>query len=184
MSSTAPSGRSLLLASLLSLAVAGVILVTLVLPAEYDIDPLGTGALLGLSGLAAAPETALEPAQGPLYDDRVSYTLGSFESVEYKYRLSAGATMVFAWQASAPISFDLHAEPDGADEGYAESFAKGRGERDSGSYHASFSGIHGWFWENRGPEPVTVTLETAGFYSEATEFRDGFVTDRPLTDRP
>jgi hypothetical protein len=180
MNADAPSGRSLLLASLLSLVVAAVILVTLVLPAEYDIDPLGTGALLGLTGLAAAPQSVLEPAQGPLHIDSVSYTLNSFESVEYKYRMPAGATLVFSWQATAPVSFDLHAEPDGADEGFAESFAKASSAGESGSYHASFSGIHGWFWENRGPEPVTVTLRTAGFYTEGTEYRDGFVISRPL----
>ena len=182
MNADVPSGRSLMLASILSLVLAGVILITLVLPAEYDIDPLGTGALLGLSGLAAEPESALELAQGPLHADTVSYTLGSFESVEYKYRLAAGATMVFSWQATGAVSFDLHAEPDGADEGYAESFSKGRSVGESGSYHAAFSGIHGWFWENRSPEPVTVTLETSGFYTKATEFRDGFVIDRPLAD--
>ncbi len=184
MDSTVPSGRSLALATLLSVVVAAIILIALVLPAEYDIDPLGTGSLLGLTGLAQAPESALEPAVGPLYSDTVSYTLGSFESVEYKYRLAAGSTMVFSWQATAPVSFDLHAEPDGADEGYAESFSKGSSAAQSGSYHASFGGIHGWFWENRSPSPVTVTLETAGFYTEATEFRDGFVTDRPVSGSP
>jgi hypothetical protein len=55
-----PSLKKLLTATLAALAVAGVILVTVVLPAEYNIDPLGTGRALGLTDLANA---SAEPAR-------------------------------------------------------------------------------------------------------------------------
>jgi len=29
---------------------------------------------------------------------------------------------------------------------------------------AAFDGNHGWFWRNRGAEPVTVTLNATGEY--------------------
>ena len=50
---------NLMKATILSILVAAVVLVTLVLPAEYDVDPLGTGTLLGLTGLSRTAPTAL-----------------------------------------------------------------------------------------------------------------------------
>lgn len=44
-----PSARKLLRSTLIALAVAGVLLVTVVLPAEYAIDPTGIGRMLGLT---------------------------------------------------------------------------------------------------------------------------------------
>ena len=49
-----PSKARLAKATLLAFLIAGVILFTAVLPAEYGIDPLGTGAALGLTDLAKA----------------------------------------------------------------------------------------------------------------------------------
>jgi hypothetical protein len=55
-----PSGRRIGLSVLGALAVAGVVLVTAVLPAEYGIDPLGIGGALGFTELNAAPTRTLE----------------------------------------------------------------------------------------------------------------------------
>lgn len=44
-----PSSRKLLRSTLIALAVAGALLVTVVLPAEYAIDPTGIGRALGLT---------------------------------------------------------------------------------------------------------------------------------------
>ena len=49
----APSTGRLALATVLALGVAFIILFTTVLPAEYGIDPLGTGKALGLMDLYA-----------------------------------------------------------------------------------------------------------------------------------
>jgi hypothetical protein len=59
-----PSVKKLVMATLVALAVACIILVAFVLPAEYGIDPLGTGRALGLTALAnsnAEPSPASEP---------------------------------------------------------------------------------------------------------------------------
>jgi len=53
-----PSTRRLLKATAIAAAVAGVILLTTVLPAEYGVDPTGIGARLGLGVLASTAETA------------------------------------------------------------------------------------------------------------------------------
>ena len=42
-----------------------------------------------------------------------------------------------------------------------------------GSYTAPFPGIHGWYWQNRTENAVTLTFSAAGFFSYAQEFRNG-----------
>ena len=56
-----PSGKRLALSVVVAAAVAAVVLVTAVLPAEYGIDPLGIGRALGLTELRA-PARTLEVA--------------------------------------------------------------------------------------------------------------------------
>ncbi len=48
-----PSAHTLAMATAVALLVAGLVLVTIVLPAEYGIDPLGTGRALGLDVMTA-----------------------------------------------------------------------------------------------------------------------------------
>jgi hypothetical protein len=55
-----PSGRRIALSVLGALAVAGVVLVTAVLPAEYGIDPTGIGGALGFTELNSQPTRTLE----------------------------------------------------------------------------------------------------------------------------
>lgn len=49
-------GKKLLASTLIALAAAGVLLVTVVLPAEYGIDPFGVGSALGIKGMSAQSE--------------------------------------------------------------------------------------------------------------------------------
>jgi hypothetical protein len=169
------SRKTILIAMAAALAGAVVILVLFVLPAEVGVDPLGTGRLFGLTGLAEPPGRAetLTAQDQSLRSDAVAFDLAPFESVEYKYELAEGAAMAFSWSAPGPVYFDMHSEPEGAEEGFAETFATGTADHADGVYIAPFAGIHGWFWENRGGEPVTVALTTAGFYTGAIEFRNG-----------
>ena len=48
---------------------------------------------------------------------------------------------------------------------------RARGCEASGTLTAPFSGIHGWYWENTGDQPITVTLTSAGYYNLSHEFR-------------
>jgi|TARA_Y100000310_G_scaffold343132_1_gene449376 hypothetical protein len=170
----------ILKAALLAVAVAALILITLVLPAEFDVDPLGTGEALGILGLSgSAPKTVSHQEQ--LYrQDSVQFVLQPFESVEYKYRLQKDSSLIFSWNASEAVTYELHGEPAGGPKGFAESFSIGKNSYEHGTFTAPFSGIHGWFWENRGADAVTIDLKTSGFYSAAITFRDGFVDERPF----
>jgi hypothetical protein len=172
---------NLLVATFGALLVATLLLVTVVLPAEYGIDPLGSGKALGLLGLANPEGTALSESTDAVYvRHQVSFDLAPFESVEFKYRLGRGAGMVYSWLASGPLTVDFHAEPDDAPDGFAESFRRGRFHSGNGTYTASFSGIHGWFWENRTMNVVRLDLRSAGFFSQTVKFRDGARVDASL----
>ncbi|NQW03999.1 MAG: hypothetical protein HQ485_08225 [Acidobacteria bacterium] len=182
----AASTRRILAATGLALAVALAVLVTAVLPAEYGIDPLGTGNALGLTALAGTSEgdslsvdidptlAGATPDQvGPLVQDTFTVELRPYEGVEYKYRLEQGSSLVYAWTASSKVAFDFHGEPDGAPPRYSESYGKGDAASAQGVFVAPTPGIHGWFWENPGAGRVTITLTTSGFYTASTEYRDG-----------
>lgn len=183
----APSARKLLKATLVAGAVAAVVLVTAVLPAEYGIDPLGVGRSLGLMDLfaagaeadaaAAAPATVTPGLAGPVfprpYDWRLDareFTIRPGTGMEFKYELDRGATMLYSWKADGFVEYDFHTEPDGKPSSASDSFDKGTSSQRRGAYTAPYDGIHGWYWENTSNKDITVRLQTAGFYDEATVF--------------
>jgi hypothetical protein len=179
-----PSRRTILAATGGALAVAAIVLVVAVLPAEYGLDPLGTGRLLGLTDLAAASTGAIERQDTAFKTNPATFLLGPYEFVEYKYRIEQGGSMVYSWTATGSVIYDFHSEPEGAPAGYAESFDKAQMAEGHGTYTAPFSGIHGWFWENPGAKLVTIKLTTAGFYSAAQEFRDNDSSFHSLSEIP
>jgi hypothetical protein len=173
-----------------AIAVAVIVLFMFVLPAEYAVDPLGTGRLLGLTDIAAPPSDAaaavpegapLVPTQtGPVgaYPrefklDVFEFSLEPYQFIEYKYQMEKGATMLFAWTASDTVEQELHGQrPAGATDGPAEeSFDKQSRRQATGSYTAPFAGIHGWYWENPGGEAIAMRVSAAGFFSSAIEVR-------------
>lgn len=203
-----PSLGKIAMATVVALIAAAIILVVAVLPAEFGIDPLGTGKTLGLSDLAkadAAPAPAaanseasilpvLEPVPGGASAivkgafipqkkrykiDSREYMLEPGEGMEIKYNMKKGAGLVYAWSASGKIMSEFHGEPDRKPAGkegtdYYESYdlddKVGR-DQDSGTFIAPSTGIHGWFWENKNTEVVTLKLVSSGFYDWIDENR-------------
>ncbi len=192
-----PSARQLLKMTGLALAIALVILFTVVLPAEYGIDPTGIGQRLGLSsfstGQAAPPAVAkpsdaaerpislseapaLEPAgTGTVWkaprafrSDELSLTLRPNEGAEIKASMEQGERFVFSWVAEGgAVNFDMHGERTGAKSDEFTSYWKGRNASSGhGEFQAPFPGTHGWYWRNRGTQPVTVKVKTSGFYEK------------------
>jgi hypothetical protein len=188
----APSLGQLARTTAIALLVAAALLITVVLPAEYAIDPVGTGRWLGLTQIAAPTMAAVDQARpagaalvpavkGPIAAypadfklDVFEVTLQPYEYVEYKYHLEKGAALQYAWTAAVPLVQDFHgeraaspADPEPAE----ESFDKENRRQASGAFTAPFSGLHGWYWENQTPAAVTVRLTTSGFYGSAVEIR-------------
>ena len=179
-----------------ALLVAGLLLVTVILPAEYAVDPLGTGAKLGLlqlgetgkqvealeagKGAAAGGVPLLAPQEKAFTHETVTFQVKPREGFEYKYRLEKGEALLYSWSASAPMNTEFHAEPDGGPRGYAQTYEKKDGmTASSGTLTAPFSGIHGWYWENTTDQDATVTLASSGYYNLAHEFR----SDAPVKNK-
>lgn len=170
------------------------VLVTIVLPAEYGVDPVGTGEALGLLDLYASETAAAAPAiitpteGGPVFTqahpykaDSREFTIGAYGTLEFKYQLDRGAAMLYEWRATEPVSFDFHTEREGNPDA-SDTFEKGEASEKRGAYLAPYAGIHGWYWKNNTDRDVTITLTSTGFYPSAKLFRDGGTgQDVPLT---
>ena len=185
--STGDAQQKIAVAAGIALLVAGLLLVTVVLPAEFAVDPLGVGAKLGLMDLGVvgkqvealntstapgtSPAALVVPQEKPFNHETVTFELKPGGSIEYKYRLDKGEALLYSWSAPAPVNFEFHAEPDGAPRGYAQTYEKSTAAASSGTLTAPFPGIHGWYGENPTDRPVTVTLTSSGFYNLAHEFR-------------
>lgn len=191
-----PSTAQLIRSTILAAASAVAILVAVVLPAEYGIDPTGAGRLLGLTEMGEIKQELAEEAEQdellhgaggqssslldglfglfvgtahaqPAWSDTVTFTLAPGASAEIKLDMTEGAIAEYAWSAEGGrINFDLHAHGDGQSVDYDRGRGAVSGE---GSIEAPFAGQHGWFWRNRDSADVTVTLQLRGSYDKLTE---------------
>jgi hypothetical protein len=181
--SKAPSRNKTILGALAGILVAAAIVVVFILPAEYGKDPTGLGRALGLNVLSEEPENiylergmkrvgVLAPLDGEIAkpDDVYTLQLGPFESGEFKYTLAKGDKMRFEWTANGPVDFDMHSHPFDGGVDLTESYAIDKAPSQSGIYTAQFSGIHGWYWQNRSTDNVTVTLKASGPMTASTVF--------------
>lgn len=190
-----PSVRALALAAGIA---AGVLLVA-VLPAEYGLDPTGLGQRLGLLALGAPPAdraTGLHdflesaPPATPVRRENLTFELGPFESVEYKYELNTGEGLLYSWHSSGEVLVNFHGErspaaavsdpANGSPDGAATAFNNGRARANHGVFVAPFAGRHGWFFQNRGAAPITVALQTVGFFDRAIDYRGGFPFEKAV----
>ncbi|MBO9436695.1 transmembrane anchor protein [Ruegeria sp. R13_0] len=186
-----PSSAQLLRSTIIAAVSAVAILVAVVLPAEYGIDPTGAGRMFGLAEMGEIKQELADEAEqdqqlhgadqsSSLWDnvfglffstahaqeawqDTITFTLEPGEFTEIKATMEEGATLFYAWVAEGGrVNFDLHAHAGDQNVTYE----KGRGQNEGeGSFETPFAGDHGWFWRNRDDEPVTVTLNLNGAYS-------------------
>lgn len=191
-----PSRKKLLIGSAAAVAVAAIALVVFVLPAEFGIDPTGAGKALGLTelsepgiseeqirgakrtGVLTLSETPLEREQ---WDDQWQVTLAPYEGIELKYTLDEGGAIDFEWEAGDTVEYDLHAHPFEGGTELTESYAVDDGNRMQGRYVAAFTGLHGFYWQNRNLDDVTVTIRAAGPIRGSTVFQGGGQAERELT---
>jgi len=174
------SKKTVLIATGIALGVAVIVLVVAVLPAEYGVDPLGVGRLLGLNALARARPITRHAEAYKI--DSLDFDLHPGEWLEYFVRLEEGESMQFSWLSTSPASYNFHSAPDGAPPGFAESFDATESSEAHGTYTAPFAGIHGWYWENPGNEDLFIKLSTTGFYSYVELSRERANGYRELVD--
>jgi len=155
----------------IALGAAGAILVAIVLPAEYQLDPLRTGRLLGLDALSGG--TARVSVSGKEFNTgRFEIKLRSGEQQEHKALLAKNAAINYTWEVRSArgggqVLFDFHGEPTEGKfpKGYFKSYAEGEGSMSKGTFVAPFTGRHGWYWQNISGETVTIVVELAGHYA-------------------
>ena len=193
-----PSSKQLVKSTVIAAVAAAAILVTIVLPSEYGIDPTGTGRVLGLTEMGQiktqlaeeaeadlkktqemqVPATTTTPQQGSSLMERLfrEFVVGTAhaqemrqdEMSEIKMTMSKGAKAAYEWTAEGG-SLNFDMHADGTG-GETVSYEKGRAVPSaSGELEAAFDGKHGWFWRNRSSGDVTLILKTSGAYADITK---------------
>lgn len=188
-----PSTAQLLKSTIAALAAAAVILITVVLPAEYGIDPTRIGRVLGLTEMGEIKTQLQEEAEADqqsavgsepgwfaqlsslfvssaaaqeaeVWADEFSFSLAPGEGAEWKLVMEEAAEAEFSWNTDkGVVNFDLHGDGGGR----SISYEKGRGvPAATGVLKASFTGNHGWFWRNRTGAPLKVTVRLRGAYTD------------------
>ncbi len=190
-----PSKAQLARSSVIAFVTAIALAVTVVLPAEYAVDPTGVGKVLGLTEMGEIRlelqeefendehhsqipnlfKTLASSLSGLLISnayaqgqgDVVEFTLNPGDTYEVKLTMKEGDEVAFTMAVSGGrVNYDLHAHGNGE----SISYEKGRGSSGSeGSFVAAFDGAHGWFWRNRDDKTATVTLSLQGTYAALKE---------------
>ncbi len=167
-------------------ALAAVLLVTVVLPAEYGLDPTGIGRALGLDRAPAPGETGADDAAGgavavtglpgagagvrlkspaPYRSDEMSITLDAGEGAEIKAQMKRRRADGLLMDVERRRRRRGHARRGGRQERRRPELLDGRIRGiGHGAFEAPMAGNHGWFWQNLNDEPVTITVKTSGFY--------------------
>lgn len=193
-----PSSAQLIRSTAIAAASAVAILVTVVLPAEYNIDPTGIGGVLGLSEMGEIKAQLAEEAeadrlleieaeeQSSLMNDIFGLFVGTAYAQdaeiwrdETTFTLAPGdsAEWKLVMEEGQTVEYRMlvdggrvNFDMHGHGGGNSVTYEKGRGSTgDEGEIIAAFDGEHGWFWRNRDSQPATVTVQVRGEY---TEFKD------------
>jgi hypothetical protein len=128
----------------------------------------------------APPPESLEPVRpgantaadgSPLKQDTVTFKLGPFEGIEYKYRMEKGASMVYSWTSTGKVRSTSTGEPQGAPEGLRRKLTRWReGQKASGLVLRADLRHHGWSGRTSRAIDITVTSPAPAFYALRSEF--------------
>ncbi|WP_340151979.1 transmembrane anchor protein [uncultured Sneathiella sp.] len=191
-----PSSKQLLKSTIIAFLAAIVILVTVVLPAEYGIDPTRVGRLLGLAEMGEIKSQLAEEAeqdrstnsgtdeQSSVFDSIFNLIIGTAhaqqakdawkDEITFSLEPGQGIEWKLVMEKGAVAEYQWTAENGrvnfdlhGDGGGQSINYEKGRGKTGAeGEIVAAFKGNHGWFWRNRDSQDVTIKLRLRGDYSE------------------
>jgi len=190
-----PSSAQLIRSTIIAATSAVVILVTVVLPAEYNIDPTGIGGAIGLAEMGEIKTQLAEEAeadrqmmeaedeQSSLLNDVFGLFVGAAHAQEAMvwrdettFTLAPGDSADWKMEMDAGQMAEyrmlveggrVNFDLHGHGGGETVTYEKGRGSTGSeGEVTAAFDGQHGWFWRNRDSSDVTVTIQVRGEYAE------------------
>lgn len=188
-----PSTKKLIKSTVLAALVAVILLFTVVMPAEYGIDPTGIGNAIGLTRMgeikvslaeeaAADTEATPTPFAAPAAPDKLTpelddsqghetkITLAPDQGREIKVTMTKGDKVEFSWATDGgKANYDVHGDSKSLGINY-HSYSKGSEQTHQGEIEAAFDGSHGWYWRNRASTPMTITLQTKGQYTKIQKF--------------
>ncbi len=180
-------GRTLALITGGGLVAGALIVLGAIMPAEYNVDPLGLGKLSGIARLWAPEEKNIDAsaAGAPLardYDtaprtDVIEIPLTDFlggakgSELEYKVHMKKDASLVYEWEVigagrADDFHFDFHGHttPAPGEEMTVATYRQAYGLKAQGALTAPFDGIQGWQFSNSSDKPVVVRVRLTGFY--------------------
>ena len=168
-----PTSAQLLKSTIIAIMVAIILLVMVILPAEYGTDPTGVGKLLGLKEMGDIKMSLLEESQNELSqenntssidtdsldktmvnntinNDVVEITIEPGKAIEIKLEMKSEFLVQYEWKTiKGGLNYNLHGDGYKGSQKFI-SYKKGRMiQSDSGELQAEFDGYHGWFWRNR-----------------------------------
>ncbi len=192
-----PSTGQLIKSTIIAAVVAMVLLVTVVMPAEYGIDPTGVGSTIGLKRMGEIKSSLAEDAKidatkeeqsvlivegkveeivfqtetvMPSMQHKMSVTLAPDEGAEIKVSMKKGSAVYYEWWTDGgKANFDVHGDSKELKINY-HNYSRGSAVRSNGDLVADFDGYHGWFWRNRTKTPLTVTIKTNGEYTSINRY--------------
>lgn len=144
------------------------------LDASTPVDEASLRQALSANGLATP--------KGRIRTDKFEIELLPYEGIELKYTLAKGAPMIFSWRGTSPLNVDMHSHPFEGGDALTESFIIADLASQSGVYVAPFTGIHGWYWQNRTLEKATLTLHAVGGFTGSRTFDTAGEHPRALAD--
>jgi len=190
-----PSTAKLIKSTILAAITAGVLLVTVVMPSEYGIDPTGIGNVIGLKRMGEIKVSLTEEAAADAAKDtqivavveskpepevvqeaiatqshEMSVTLDPDKSTEIKVTMKEAGKVNYSWDANgSDIFFDVHGDSKPLEISYHK-YYKGTADKKQGTLEAAFDGNHGWYLKNRNSETVTIMLKIDGEYSSVKRY--------------
>ncbi|MBT4769166.1 MAG: transmembrane anchor protein, partial [Rhodospirillaceae bacterium] len=106
-----------------------------------------------------------DPPAANLLNHEMQVTLAPNEGTEIKVKMDKGKQVNYTWWTDGGrANFDIHGDSKELNIDY-HNYSKGSQQKSEGVLVAAFDGNHGWFWRNRTPETITVTLQTNGEYT-------------------
>ncbi|HIG60165.1 MAG TPA: hypothetical protein EYQ22_04665 [Gammaproteobacteria bacterium] len=165
--------------------VAITLLLTIILPAEFDIDPTGVGSVLGISGLShqavvegvnsetgenaiGGPSPLHIHHQPPLKFVDVDLVLEPYGQGEFKLKMQANAELSYLWHSGTDLVYaDLHGHTlvmgdEGEEEIVVRYLETQEGTGESGQFHTPFGGDHGWYFLNLETRPINIRVQISG----------------------
>lgn len=189
-----PSSAQLLRSTIVAAVSAIAILVTVILPAEYGIDPTGAGKIMGLTEMGEIKQELSKEAkrdhgsyapnieQPRIFERLLAAIVGTAHAQgkgtstdEVRFELKPGDTHELKLTMKKGDVADYKMVVEGGRVNFdlhahsgkkSITYEKGRGASGSeGKLVAAFDGEHGWFWRNRDKSALTVTVQLRGTYS-------------------